>query len=449
MVPVPGPTLGWLGILRLGLVQTALGAVVVISTSTLNRVMVVELALPAMVPGLLVAAHYAVQVLRPRWGYGSDAGGRRTPWIVGGMALLSLGGAGAAAATAWMSVDPVLGLVAAAVAFLMIGIGVGAAGTSLLVLLATEVAPERRPAAATVVWLMMIAGFAVTAGTLGAVIDPYSPQRLVAIVAVATAIAFAVATLAVWGVERGRRQTPSAEAPPPFRAALAEAWRDATVRRFSVFVFLSMLAYSAQDLILEPYAGLVFGFTPGQSTALSGVHHGGVLLGMIAVGAVCTFLGRRRIGTLGAWVVGGCLCSGVAMLGLALAGTAPTVWPLRLNVFVLGVSNGAFAVAAIAMMMSIAAGGQSRREGTRMGVFGAAQAVAFGLGGFLGAVSVDLARLALDSIPAAYGTVFAVEAGLFVLSGLLALRLGRGGEAPARTIDRLTLGRGVIAGVVR
>lgn len=442
------PTLGWFGVLRLGLVQTALGAVVVISTSTLNRVMVVELALPAMVPGLLVAAHYAVQVLRPRWGYGSDAGGRRTPWIVGGMAMLSLGGAGAAAATAWMAVDPVLGLIAAAVAFLMIGIGVGAAGTSLLVLLATEVAPERRPAAATIVWLMMIAGFALTAGTLGAVIDPYSPQRLVLIVAVATAIAFTVATLAVRGVETGR-QAVAGDPPPPFRAALAEAWREATVRRFAVFVFLSMLAYSAQDLILEPYAGLVFGFTPGQSTALSGVHHGGVLLGMVAVGVLCTFLGRRRIGILGVWVVGGCLCSGVAMLGLALAGNAPELWPLRLNVFVLGVSNGAFAVAAIAMMMSIAAGGQARREGTRMGVFGAAQAVAFGLGGLLGAVSVDLSRLALDSIPAAYGIVFAVEAGLFVVSGILALRLGRDGVAPEQGIDRLTLGRGVIAGVVR
>ncbi|WP_038013925.1 BCD family MFS transporter [Thalassobaculum salexigens] len=443
------PALGWIGILRLGLVQTALGAVVVISTSTLNRVMVVELALPAMVPGLLVAAHYAVQILRPRWGYGSDAGGRRTPWIIGGMALLSLGGAGAALATAWMSVDPVLGLVAAAVAFLMIGAGVGAAGTSLLVLLATEVTPERRPAAATVVWLMMIAGFALTAGTLGALLDPYSPERLVGLVAAASAIAFAVATLSVWGVERARRM-PVDEAPaPPFRAALSEAWQDATVRRFAVFVFLSMLAYSAQDLILEPYAGLVFGFTPGQSTALSGVHHGGVLLGMLAVGAVCTLLGRRREGSLGLWVVGGCLCSGVAMLGLALAGGAAAWWPLRANVFVLGVSNGAFAVAAIAMMMSIAAGGRTRREGTRMGVFGAAQAIAFGLGGFLGAVSVDLARLVLDSIPAAYGTVFAVEAGLFVISGLLALRLGRTGDAATQGIDRLTLGRGVIAGVVR
>ncbi len=94
-----GPSsFGWGTILRLGLVQTALGAIVVLITSTLNRVMVVELALPAALPGGLVALHYAVQMLRPRWGYGSDLGRRRTPWIVGGMALLALGGAGAASA---------------------------------------------------------------------------------------------------------------------------------------------------------------------------------------------------------------------------------------------------------------------------------------------------------------------------------------------------------------
>ena len=85
-------TLGWFGIVRLGLVQAALGAIVVLTTSTLNRVMVVELALPALLPGLLVALHYAVQMTRPRMGYGSDVGGRRTPWIVGGMAVLALGG---------------------------------------------------------------------------------------------------------------------------------------------------------------------------------------------------------------------------------------------------------------------------------------------------------------------------------------------------------------------
>ena len=101
--PTPPETLqpgglNWLGIVRLGLVQTCLGAIFVMMTSTINRVMIVELALPAMVPGLLLALHHAVQILRPAWGYRADLGGRRTPWIIGGMGILAFGGACAAVA---------------------------------------------------------------------------------------------------------------------------------------------------------------------------------------------------------------------------------------------------------------------------------------------------------------------------------------------------------------
>jgi BCD family chlorophyll transporter-like MFS transporter len=93
--------LGWLGIVRLGLVQASLGAIVVLTTSTLNRVMVVELALPALLPGLLVACTMPCRS-RPRMGYGSDVGRARTPWIIGGMVVLAGGGVLAAVATAWM-----------------------------------------------------------------------------------------------------------------------------------------------------------------------------------------------------------------------------------------------------------------------------------------------------------------------------------------------------------
>ena len=105
--------LGFSGIMRLGLVQAALGAIVVLATSTMNRVMVVEWSMPAIVPGALVALHYGVQVLRPRMGHGSDMGRRRTPWIVGGMAALACGAVTAAAATAWMGNHTVAGVVLA------------------------------------------------------------------------------------------------------------------------------------------------------------------------------------------------------------------------------------------------------------------------------------------------------------------------------------------------
>src|SRR4051812_3028909 len=156
------PPLTWFGIVRLGLVQTALGAVVVLTTSTLNRVMVVELAMPAVLPGALVAIHYVLQAFRPAWGHGSDQGARRTPWIIGGMAVLSIGGFLAAVATALMATHPWPGIALAIVAFCLIGGGVGAAGTSLLVLLAKRTDDKRRAAAATIVWVMMIAGFIVT-----------------------------------------------------------------------------------------------------------------------------------------------------------------------------------------------------------------------------------------------------------------------------------------------
>jgi BCD family chlorophyll transporter-like MFS transporter len=120
--------LGWPGIIRLGLVQTALGAIVVLMTSTINRVMVVELALPAIVPGLLVASHYAIQILRPAWGYGADVGGRRTPWIIGGLATLAIGGVGAALGTALTATNPVAGLALAGLAFLLVGVGAARRG---------------------------------------------------------------------------------------------------------------------------------------------------------------------------------------------------------------------------------------------------------------------------------------------------------------------------------
>jgi MFS transporter, BCD family, chlorophyll transporter len=421
-----GPALGWAGIFRLGLVQAMLGAVVVLTTSTLNRVMVVELALPALLPGLLVALHYAVQMTRPRMGYGSDRGQRRTPWILGGMAVLASGGLGAAVAVAWMGTDRWAGMALAVLSFSLVGLGVSAAGTSLLVLLAKRVAEERRAAAATTVWVMMIVGFAATAGVAGRFLDPYTPQRLVAVSAAVSLIAMLVAMLALRGLE-GRTQaapaTPADAARPDFRAALREVWRDADARRFTVFVFVSMLAYSTQDLILEPFAGALFGFTPGESTQLAGVQHGGTLAGMLLAALAGRRVAGAALGSLRAWTIGGCLASAVALLGLVLAGLWAPHWPLRANVFLLGLSNGAFSIAAIGSMMALAGAGRGGREGTRMGLWGAAQAIGFALGGLFGAAASDLARWLLGAPAPAYASVFLLEALMFVAAAVLAARI--------------------------
>lgn len=432
--PLP---LGWLGIVRLGLVQTALGAIVVLTTSTINRVMVVELALPAVLPGLLVALHYAVQVLRPRWGHGSDVGGRLTPWIVGGMAVLALGGFGAALATALMATQFWAGVALAGLAFLMIGIGVGASGTCLLVLLSRRVADERRPAAATVVWVMMICGFILTAGLAGHWLDPFSTTRLVLVTAVVSLIAFFLTCLAVHGVEAasGAVRAAPAQAETDFLTALREVWAEPQARLFAIFVFVSMVAYSAQDLILEPFAGTVFGFTPGESTKLAGVQNGGVLAGMLLV-ALVTSLAGPRAGSLRLWAVGGCLASALALAALSVAAFIGPGFPIRPVVFALGLANGAYAVAAIGQMMRLVGAGRPGRQGVRMGLWGAAQGVAFGLGGLLGAAASDLARQLLASPVLAYAAVFTAEAILFLISAALALAVARQGLVPSRQDDQ-------------
>ena len=419
--------LGWFGIVRLGLVQSAIGAIVMLATSLLNRVMVVEYALPAALPAGLVAWHYAIQLSRPLWGHGSDRGQRRTPWIIGGMAVLALGAMLAVASLGLIAANSLAGYVLATAAFAMIGAGVGAAGTSLLALLATQVAPARRAAAASITWIMMVAGIVVTAGAAGALIDPFSLRRLAMVAGGVAGGAFLVSTVAILGVERPSPTAITAEAAAlpgiSFQSALREIWDDADARRFTMFVFLSMLAYSMQDLILEPFAGLLFGLTPGQSTQLSGVQHSGVLAGMLLVGIGGQAFGARKAARMQLWIVGGCIGSALALGGLSLAALVTPHWPIVANIALLGFANGIFAVAAIGAMMELAGqGGNGGSEGIRMGVWGAAQAIAFGLGGLIGAVGVDVGRTLIGSTRDTFTIVFAAEGVLFLFAASLALR---------------------------
>ncbi len=420
--------LTWFGIVRLGVVQMALGAVVVLMTSTLNRLMAVELALPSVLAGALVALHYGVQLSRPTFGFLSDTGGVRVRYIRGGVALLGAGALGAAAAIPLMASAFWPGLALSVLAYAVIGLGVGAAGTSLLALLATATAPRRRAAAATITWLMMIAGIAVTAGVAGRFLDPYGPARLMAVVGTVTGLALAATLIATAGIERGLAPA-RPEARMPFREGLAQVWAEPEARAFTVFVFLAMTAYFMQELILEPFGGLVFGLTTGQTTSMSGAQNGGVFAGMLAVGIAATGLG---LGSLRAWVVAGCVGSASALGAIALIGQAGATTLLLPAVVALGVGNGVFAVAAIGSMMALAGRGRDRREGTRMGLWGAAQAIAAGFGGLLGAALADGLRLVLPA-PAAFGSVFVLEAGLFLVAAAMAARIidRRGSPAPA------------------
>jgi MFS transporter, BCD family, chlorophyll transporter len=428
---------GWLAIARIGIVQASIGALVMMATTVLNRLMVVEYGLAAAVPAGLVAWHYAVQLCRPLWGHGSDKGRARVPWIIGGVTVLAFASYMATQATLLIVPSPMLGFSMAIVAYTLIGVGVGAGGTSALALLASGVAPRRRAAAAALTWIMMVAGIVASAITVGKLLIPFSPERLLWVAGGLGIVMVSLTLVATFRLERqaGIFAEVAKEGPTPdFRSAIREIWKEKAARRFTIFIFVSMIAFSMQDLILEPFAGLIFNMSPGESTQLGGTHQAGILLGMIVTGIGGSAFAGDGKRDLRVWVVGGCLASAAGLAGLALAAVHGPPWPLELNAFVLGLGNGIFAVASIGTMMGLAGAGRNTREGVRMGVWGASQAIAFGLGGLLGAVGVDVARRILGDDGDAFQLIFAVESAAFVLAAILAV--GIAARAPAGVTAR-------------
>lgn len=425
---------GGISVLRLGVVQACLGGLIVLITATMNRVMVVELQLPAMVPGALVALHYAVQLwLRPRMGHFADQHGHLTRWIVLGMAVLACGVIATAALLPVLRSAPMLGYPLILIAFVLVGLGVSTAGTLLLTLLSLRVPAQRHARAAATVWLCMIAGFILTTVVAGKLLEPFSFPTLLRCAAILGTAAVVLTTLALLGLDSADNRTlRKRAAATPFADALRVVWADPIARRFSFFVGLSMLAYSTQDLILEPFAGSVFGLTPADSTRISGVHQGGSLLGMLLTAMLST-----RVGTLAAWARWGCVASGAALLGVATSPVVGSLLMLKGALFALGVANGAFAIGAIGSMMSLSAASDRSQTGVRMGVFGASQAIAMAAGGMLGAGASDVMRSVFDSDRLGYGSVFAMEAALFVGAAVLA--------SAAQSVGRAESGESLLA----
>ena len=333
--------------------------------------------------------------------------------------MLAAGGVLAAVAVAVASTQLIAGLTLAFFAYALIGVGMSAAGTSLLAHVAEQVEPRKLGAAAALLWIMMIFGIAVTAGVSGQLLDPFSFTRLIAVTAGVCVIAAILASIAAWG-SWGMVKPPLTEPAVPrdasFRTVLKDALADRTTRRFALFVFAAMLAYSAQDLILEPFAGRVFGMTPGESTKLGGTQHAGVMLGMLGAAIL-----SARFGSLRTWAAGGCFASAIALLVLAESPWIGGVALLQGTVFALGVANGVFAVGAIGSMMAMTAADTTRGTGIRLGVYGAAQAIAYGVGSLGGGVMSDITIAMMGDAARGYVAVFSLEAVLFVIAAFMAL----------------------------
>ena len=432
-------------LLRLSLFQVSAGMSVVLLSGTLNRVMIVEMSVPAWLVALMVAVPLVIAPLRVLIGFRSDThrsflGWRRVPYIWMG-SLIQYGGLAIMPFALLVLAEPhsgpaLLGPIAAAVAFFLVGAGLHTAQTAGLAL-ATDLAPEdSRPRVVALLYVMLLLGMTGSAISFGLLLEDFNPVRLIQVIQGAAVVTLALNVMALWKQEtRDAAKTAFDRPRPQFREAWRTFRRERRPGRLLFTVGLGTAAFSMQDILLEPYGGEVLGLSVAATTALTALLAGGALVGFAVAARV---LGRgmdpHRLAGLGALV-------GVfAFTAVILAAPLDSPMMFRLGTALIGFGGGLFSVGTLTVAMRLAGEGQG---GIALGAWGAVQAFTAGfaiaLGGALrDAVSGLAAQGALGPAmtgpSTGYGFVYLIE--IFLLFATLAaigpLVRPRPGPRPAR-----------------
>jgi len=400
-------------LLRLSLFQISVGMAMVMLVGTLNRVMIVELKVSATLVSFMVALPLLIAPLRALIGFRSDnhrsqLGWRRVPYIwmgsllqFGGFsimpfALLVLAGAGQASqAPAWV------GQLGAAGAFLLVGLGMHTVQTAGLALATDLAPPERQPQVVGLMYVMQLIGMIGSALVLGYLLHDYSPGQLIRVVQAVAVTTLVLNVIALWKQEpRSRLRKPGT----PIDHTFAQAWQlfcqgPNTLRRL-LAVGLGTMAFTMEDVLLEPYGGEILNMSVSSTTLLSATLALGGLLGFAWASRV---LGRGgdayRMSGWGA-------CLGLPAFACVIA-SGPLAMPALfvLGIFLIGLGGGLFAHGTLTASMQLAPPGQI---GLAMGAWGAVQATAAGVGMAAGGLVRD--GVALISTPVmGYSAVYAIE----------------------------------------
>ncbi|MBE0412807.1 PucC family protein [Yoonia sp.] len=443
-------------LLRLSLFQVSVGMAAVMLLGTLNRVMIVELNIGAMLVAAMIAIPVLVAPFRALVGFKSDnyksaIGWKRIPylwfgtmWQFGGlaimpMALLVLAGDRA------LDVDWA-GYVGAGLAFLLTGIGMHMTQTAGLALAADRATEETRPKVVALLYVMYLVGMVFSAIIIGALLRDYSALRLVQVVQGTAVVTLLLNLIALWKQEKVRPMSKAERevASPTFR----DAWKDLAsggdAGRLLAVVFVGAMAFNMQDVLLEPYGGEILGLSVSATTMLTAMWAGGALVGF---GMAARWLGQGmdpyRMATRG-------ILTGIAAF-CAVIFAAPVDSQLLFFVgaTLIGFGGGLFGVATLTAAMTMPAIGNAGR-GLALGAWGAAQATGAGLSIFIGGALRDLVNHAagngtlgeaLATPATGYSVVYHTEIGLLfitliVLGPLVRVRaMTRGGSAKLGLAD--------------
>ncbi|MEO1201343.1 MAG: BCD family MFS transporter [Pseudomonadota bacterium] len=418
-------------IMRLSLFQFSVGMALVLVTGTLNRVMIVELNVPAWFVALMIALPVIFAPLRALIGFRSDVhesafGWRRVPFIWVGT-LLQWGGLAimpfALLVLSGTGVGPVIyGQLGAGLAFLLVGAGVHTTQTAGLALASDLARPDLRPRIVALLFVMLLIGMFVSAIAFGWLLIDYNPIRLIRVVQGAAVVTLVLNVISLWKQEpRDLAERVGRTTKTRFRDAWRELRADPRAMRMLVALGLGTAGFTMQDILLEPFGAQILGLSVSSTTGLTALLAGGMLMAFaLSANRLSNGMDPHRLAAYGALV-------GIfAFAIVALVGVFKFVALFRLGVLMIGFGGGLFAVGTLTAAMALAKAGNS---GLALGAWGAVQATATGLamagGGALrdivsGFASNGSLGTALTGPAVGYAFVYNVEV-LFLFATLVAI----------------------------
>ncbi|MGB3403943.1 MAG: BCD family MFS transporter [Microcoleaceae cyanobacterium] len=455
--PNPPPSLPKVGLFtmfRLGLFQMGLGIMSLLTLGVINRIMIDELKVPALIAAGAIAMHQFVSPARVWFGQMSDAkplfGIHRSGYVWIGAALFTtvsfialqvvwqLGGS---IQTNGLNLFTYGWAAILALIFALYGLALSASSTPFAALLFDISDDDNRSKLISIVWSMLMVGIIIGAIISSRVLDQpelcgtdilsYNPTASGSatditqlkpavnfLFIVVPAIVLGLCLVATLGVEKrfSRYKNRSTVAQREDQITLKRALRILTASRqtglFFSFLLVMSISLFMQDAVLEPFGGEVFGLCVSETTLFNVFFGMGTLVGIGTTG----FLVIPRIGKKNT-VKLGCIGAAIFLVLFIISGLAVNLELLKGSLLGFGLSSGILTAGAINLMLDLTA---AETAGTFIGAWGLAQAMARGLATVLGGAVLDIGRSLFTTPTLAYGLVFATQAiGMIVAITLL------------------------------
>ena len=381
-------------LLRLSLFQISVGMATVMLAGTLNRVMIVELLVPASLVAIMIAIPVLIAPLRTFYGHKSDTyksfiGWKRIPYMwfgslfqFGGLAIMPF-------AIIILSGDQTVGPswageVLVAIAFLFTGIGMHITQTVGLALAADRATKENRPRVVALLYFMFLFGMGISAVVIGILLADFSKLRLIQVVQGSAVLTLILNLVAVWRQEQIIINQQKNDKSEKFFLSWKKFISDRKTNSLIWVVFWGTLAFSMQDVLLEPYGGQILGLSVSETTNLTGVWALGALLGL----ALAANNSKKTVSSVSNAMTA--LLIGIVGFS-AIIFSSPMQFPFLyfLGTLFIGFGTGLFSVSLLIIAMALSSK-TNLGSGFILGSWGAAQAIGAGLGIAVGGILRDL-----------------------------------------------------------